>query len=59
MMTKPQIDHLFLVRDAHLHVRVPSEWKKLATQAWRQAQKAPGGERFRTFTDWVIGNLPT
>lgn len=57
MSTKKDVDYLLLPRDGHLNIRVPLRWKADAEAEWKRAQKAPGGEKFRTFTDYVIWTL--
>lgn len=56
-MKKPDPDYLMVPRDSHLNIRVPSVWKAAAKRAWERARKLPGGERFQTFTDFVIWKL--
>jgi hypothetical protein len=56
-MKKAAVDFLMLPRDFNFGIRVPKAWRVAVEAEWKKAQKQPGGERFRTLTDYVIDRL--
>lgn len=56
-MKKAPVDFLMLPRDTSLNIRIPTPLREALEVEWKRAQKLPGGERLRTFTDYVIERL--